>query len=1033
MPALLQQASVNIEATTSIPDDVLAPLRPHIAGGQAELHRYAAPAEKAGIFLGAYNPSSNEEYNWPDLSAGGLVDLDYVKLFIDEALLQYYQHLTTSSDSSITPIGGYNNRIVTSSSLGFAANGSSYPRLTALYDRDVQIGDIVFLSNANGSSTQTTSVAGLVPTVIGAVIGSATPDVGNALSQPASNPGSATINASGGSGSTLLTTNNYFLRYSYAGPFGETWASGATSFAATNPNMPRVTVPAVPTGATHVNLYLSPPAGSATACTLYSGSNTISATVFDLAAAYASGGAAYPPTNIQTAGTINDVSISLVNGAAYDGTPRGRITETYTIAVTQASSGGSATTALMTVTSASGTDNQLTPFAPAAFGSPTNIGTNGLAVTWNHASGDFSIGQAWQTTIRQSWISPVPTAGGSFTGPASLTYIAKVTRGGLYSDSIQPQVTITSTTGTDQSGPVTVTAAATNVSVGTKGALLQFSGAGLDLNDLYYIPVTGPTNGAYQTIVLANNLISALQSANDLSLTLYLRKNIEVPAERLSSPPLYNWTAGASTIAVNSGIDAYDSSLTNGGVPVATPVAGGSLYVEYRAWLPELAAMLSQVALPSDVMALFPSTYNVPDSVLPYALWQATQYSNGQTIYFTALANPANYTEWQEVLNMLVGYHNIHDLVPLSNDTYTWSLYQAHVVSRSTEPVNGEWRRVFMCPQVVSQVVISNAANSGNDSPMMATLSDNPSIVGTQYTYLTVTSSNGKFVTNGVQPGDVVRYLFTVDAFGNQTFSTFAVAVVVNEDTLVLTTSPGFPVSVGQQVEVWRNLTPDQVADNMAASVTTIANTDSRFYFVFPDSITDSLGNVVNGCFLAAAFAGYVSGIAPQQGAVNLTMPTFTATPRSTQFFNNAQLNTLATAGFVIASTDPVSGQVYIRTARSTDPTSVTTREEIGIRLVDAAMYLLYDAAAQFFGVSNVTSTALAILDNALKSALQHGISDTMINRIGPMILSGGLTAAPRPHLTLPDVVVVQAAVRLPPPFDDVQLLLALGASTISA
>jgi hypothetical protein len=1019
MPPVLDQATVFTEFTKGIPADVSAAMRPHLAGPHAQLHRYGSATEKAGILLGAYNALDDTAYSWPARNSSSLVDQDYARVFIDEALLLYYQDLKTLNDT-IAPVSGYKNRIDTDGARGFKTNGTSYPRIAALKDRDVAVGDIIKV--VDGSSELTTYVAGLVAELVDPVTGAATSDDANAIAQPNSNPGNApTVNATGGGTSGgALQAGDYYVRYGFVGPFGETWSSDATQFTqADNDNIARVTIPALPTGATSAKIYLSPANGAATETTLYSSGNT--GTTVDLTADYTPGGAAYIPRITQTAGTDNGVNATAVSSASYNGSATGDITETYTITVTQASTGGNLTTARLQVTSASGRDDQ-TNVTPSATTVATAIGTRGLTVTWTRSADDFVIGQSWQVTVRQVWAVPVPTSSGTYTGAADITYIVKVSRGGRYADSTKPQISVTAAQGTDSSGPTTVTAAASDVAIGTLGINLQFSGAGLRKGDIYYVPVTGPSAGAYKTLILGNNLPTALQTSSDLDLYLYIKKNITVPQQRISSPPDLNWSTSASQITVNAGIDAYDTTLTDNGVQFPVPVKGGRLYAEYREWVADYAERITAVRTVADVTALFGADIH-PDSMLPYAALQAVTNSNGQAVYFTAVADPDDTTAWTDVLAILEGLGDIFTLVPLSRNAAVLAAYRTHVVARSSDDIGGEWRHAWFNLAAVDSLVKIDATTSDDQEVVLATLADNPGVAGTQYTYLTVTSNNANFVTNGVAVGDVVRYLYGINAFGEETYTEFVVDSVVNEDTLILTDGYSAAVATAQRVEVWRNLTKTQIANNLAAQMTG-DNLNKRFVFLWPDQVTDTQGRVVAGYFLCAAYAGMIGGMAPQQGLRNVQIKGFQATPRSTEFFNNGQLNILGNVGFFVVSTNE-DGWQYAVYARTPDLSDATTREEATVRLDDAARYVFYNRAAGFFGKANTTDSAIAMIDAELKAAAQHTISDTRIDRIGSMLESASIKTLRR-HLTVLDKLVVEVNAERGLPINGTTLLLIL-------
>lgn len=102
------------------------PLRAHISGGNADLHRYSVTDEKANIGLGDYDASAETCYSWPGREAGSVVDLDYVKLYMDDALLRYYEN-NIGVGGTVLPISGHANR-VRADGVGFKANGTTYPR-----------------------------------------------------------------------------------------------------------------------------------------------------------------------------------------------------------------------------------------------------------------------------------------------------------------------------------------------------------------------------------------------------------------------------------------------------------------------------------------------------------------------------------------------------------------------------------------------------------------------------------------------------------------------------------------------------------------------------------------------------------------------------------------------------------------------------------------------------------------------------------------------------------------------------------------
>ena len=141
-PYVIPQAVVYQELQT-VPSELTDALRPHVSGGHAFLTRYAETDEKILGALGSYDYLAEHAYSWPNRPTGAKVDLDYTKLYIDDALLQYFVDLI-GADSTVAPVSGYKDR-VRSSTLGFKTNTSTYPRSDDFYDRDVALGDVVYL------------------------------------------------------------------------------------------------------------------------------------------------------------------------------------------------------------------------------------------------------------------------------------------------------------------------------------------------------------------------------------------------------------------------------------------------------------------------------------------------------------------------------------------------------------------------------------------------------------------------------------------------------------------------------------------------------------------------------------------------------------------------------------------------------------------------------------------------------------------------------------------------------------------------
>lgn len=871
---VLPQVLVFQDFTTQ-PAVAANPLSAHISGGHAQLVRYADDDERQFGLLGLYDNASDEAYEWPNRAAGGVIDQSYSKLFIQNALLQYFTD-PLSAGSIISVVSGYANR-VRSDSVNFATNGA-YARDEDLYDRNVQIGDVIRVRGVPtgpGSSgdpvTLWTFVKSLVADELAAVISAATVDGDNAATQ------------------------------------------------------------------------------------------SLSASV------------------TQTDGAENCV-IASADGSGYDGTPDGQISETYVVTVLDSSIDGDFTTARLRVSSGSGTDDQA-EVTPAAAGAATAIGTRGLTVTFDKdntaacslsaendsvSPDDLIAGQEFTVTVAQNFTATTATSGGTYDSKEDTTYIIEVTKGGDFSAS--PEISVTTTNGVDQSGPHVVSGLAVTIPIGTQGVTIEFgASSALNKGDRFYIPVEGIGSGPIRTIVLGQNLDEHFAAGDEVGIELYIRKPVlEVPANRTGMAPLVNWEQSETEITLKSGIVAYDASWTDNGVALPLEVYSSSdlnygvAYAEYRAWLPGLAYKVNSISDVANIDDI--SGPLTPDNPLKWGVFKALTNSNGTPVLYTAVIDPNDVDEWDEVLEVLLSRDDAYNLVPLTRNATVLSMFQAHVNSASAA-TEGLWRVAWFNLSAIPEIPVVSAGSTvpnhlepttTNGQPALAVFEDDPQTSGTQYTICRVPAANSAFVTNGVRPGDIVRGLYTGDGFGNYTYSEFVVDEVQSENQLRVKTGPGAPQSVPAKIEVWRNLAAIEEAEEIGRVAG--AYNDRRVRATWPDRI-ESSGTIQEGYHLNAALAGLASAVLPQQGLTHVEIAGFSSTQRTNDKFNKPQLDAMAVRGVWIVQ-QQLDGEIYTRHAVTTgDYEDINQREEMITRNVDSISYRFKDYFAPFIGVTNVTPT----------------------------------------------------------------------------
>lgn len=901
---------------------LLSWIRPFIFGSKAKLHRFAEADEKTSILAGYYDYSLDTTYEYGGKLSDSVIDEDYTKVFLENALLEYLVD-TTGSGSTIAPVSGFANRVRAASLVFKTANGSS--RSGALYDRDVETNDIAYVRGTVLSTTYEhwSTVSGFVAEQTAAVTAAATSDTNNKSTQSAS----ASIT--------------------------------------------------------------------------------------------------------QVSGTqVNDIA-AVASAAAYNSLADSYINRTYLLTVTTGGTGGDATTARLRVRSSDGGDDQ-DDVVPSAFGVATAIGTKGATVTFSISPSqssasasefdedDFIIGQQWTLTVAQAFTKPVPTSSGTYTGPSDTSYIVRVSLGGKYSDSTLPQVTVSTTTGIDVSGPTDVTATATYINIGTYGVQIKFSQTGLCKGDLYYVACTAVADGAIRTLALTNDLPAGLLAATDLDLRLYIKvPSVEITASRSLPTVGTNWSADQDGLTLQDGLMLTTTGLTSSDVDRYVAVKSGNgwgkVYIEYREWDISLAGTIYRISSRSDVE----DTLGIvdPDNPIAYAVDLALQNTatavvtspsvdapdNSDVIICSTLGgDPTDSTMWSDVLDLVAGEDGVYNLIPLTTDSTIQDLVAAHVAAQSTVTVPN-YRACMLPASIDETLAIVDADLSSDETVVLATIADDPTTTGTQYTYLNVPANNGNFITNVVRAGDTVRYEYTLDAAGEEAWTEYTVDSVVSESTLKLVAGPTGAVSTAQRVEIWRSPTKAELVTQLTTRAAALAS--KRVCLVWPDQATIG-GDTVSGYFVCAAVGGLAGSVCSHQGLRNVQIQGIDSLPRSRGFFTQTQLDTLKAAGVFVCATSG-DGLNYVRSAVTTDPTDVNSTEEMVRRNLDMFMLkLLKDTWGDLIGSANITDYLLSLMKIRFSNLVSMLRRASNAARLGASVISAEITTIEQ-NETYPDRVTV--------------------------
>lgn len=1051
-----------------VPTEITEPLRAHIAGPHGVLHRYSNTDEKKHTLLGTYARLNDTCYAWPQRQPGSVVDLPYVKVYIDDAMLQYYVHNLGESDTTITAVPGKMNWIQ-SSTLSFKSNGAAYPRSGVFFDRDVQLGDVVQLRSvsADNDCEETvleTYVTGFASDLVPSRILPATADVNNQDSYEADSITGVdvTVLQIGG------TLNNVAVSVLTSNDEGANDYDGLAAGYVEEEYVVEVVKSSV-AGCAAARLRVTSASGTDDQAEIqpndfddadgvtFIGTRGLSVRFtttalnqfvvgqkwrFDIHQDYEKVKA------VSAADGVNATGES-VNGVVGDvdilGAYAGAKNDTYVIEVTKG--GIWSDLPEITVRTVKGLD----------FSGPTevagdgvdinsisvNIGTNGVKVRFTGLAGDEDAvaglrkGDKFYITVNSSKAGPV--------------------RKLILRDDLPVPLLTQDNVPVDKVGPISITASGSgyyNVPVVTfsepsEGMVEAATATGTAVLG------TGPNAGKVVGILVTNRgagytvaptiTISSpeeagigatatcqLISGEDMDLKLFIKDNIQISKNRIGFAPMTNFWYEDTQLCVQEGIVAYHPEWTSAGAEQPLNVMAGKVYVEYREWLAELADEVNSISSVADLDQI--KGQLDPDNPLKWGVYKALSNSNGTVVKYTAVADPEKYDEegrsmgldldkWVQVLERIKGRDDMYNLVPMTFDRRIQNLWAAHIGGESNEYANN-WKAGFFSVKanpvahVVGQgVLINGVLGESVLEPVLATLSDDPNATNTQYTRLTVTSGNGYFITNDVRPGDVVRYNYTVDGFGEEQYEEYVVDVVVSEATLLLYSGGDFSVAVPQRVEVYHSRNRNEVVEDIVQQAGSLSN--RRVCAVWPDQVAEA-GTVQPGYYLAAALAGLVSGVVPHQPLTNVEVAGFDDYTRSYKYFNETQLNRLAEAGTWIVTEDR-DGTPYTRHALTTDNLDLNRREEMIRRNVDSISYLFLRRLRPYIGRTNASQSMVELLGSEVNNIIRFLRSNGFTQELGSQLIDGTVRIL-RIHPLLKDRIEIVLDLVVPAPLNNIEL-----------
>jgi hypothetical protein len=446
------------------------------------------------------------------------------------------------------------------------------------------------------------------------------------------------------------------------------------------------------------------------------------------------------------------------------------------------------------------------------------------------------------------------------------------------------------------------------------------------------------------------------------------------------------------------------------------------LYVQFRCLSHVAADSIYAMERVTDVTSYLGEVD--PDNPLAMGVYKACQNSGDRVVYYMATkGNTLDDYSW--VLEKASLSEDVYAFVPLTDDRAIMDLVESHVDGMSG-PQTKRWRIAFVCPDIPTEDVIfdKNTMPDGTSIEATVTKIDNEDDPDEEYALIEFKNDYDQpetFVdTAKLAIGDIVvlnsNSLPIVNIVDRQ-----SVVVDLKESQLLKNESSLDQVDITCIKHI---LTQNETAEQIAAQSRGFAN--RRVYSVFPP-VVSSNGVTMHGMHAAAAVAGLMSSVLPQQPLTNVEINGFDDIPMVYTQYSITQLNKIAEGGTFIVMQDFPLDKVYVRHQISTaySDNNLNTSELSITKNLDAISYFFAERLAPYIGKYNITPQLLGVIRNVISEGLGYLNSTTGVGLYGPMVIAEGTTIDKLyQDPALQDHVQCELTLNLPKPFNVLKLYL---------
>ena len=496
---------------------------------------------------------------------------------------------------------------------------------------------------------------------------------------------------------------------------------------------------------------------------------------------------------------------------------------------------------------------------------------------------------------------------------------------------------------------------------------------------------------------------------------------VELPAKGSAG---VQWSADSEGISIKA----------NGNLQVVyadwsdTPVdiSSADVYVEYRELLTDAADTLHTIRRTTDVETELGEA--TPDNPLALGVEKALQNSGDRVVYYMATRGTTK-ADFNEVLRAAGKTNKVYALVPLTRDSEIIKAVVSHIEEMSTGSKK-RWRIAFVATDVPEEnVMLTKAASTTGDGYFARVSAATAGAKAGKACVVTIVETKGSTDPNTttkcattVKAGDMLR----IYSAAGTDYSEYKIARAASNTVLELDTTGALPEVTpngpASRIEIVHNLTHAEQASAIAAASRYFMN--RRVYNVFPN-FAKSGEYTVGGEILAAAAAGVMSSVLPQQPITNVELIGIDDVPLVYEGFSRDELDEIAEGGTFIIMQDLPGDRVYIRHQLSTEYGSNNLlKAELSItKNLDSIAYYYAELFEPYVGKYNITPDLLELLSVEAEGGLAELKSSTSAGLIGPQVLPEGTEIVSiKQSETNQDHVNMHLRLNLPRPFNVLDL-----------